>query len=83
MDFTDYILLREGWNEKLVYEQAISRKMTMIIASSMVGGKNVKPEKLWPLPGDKKGLKMVKYGGVEMTERMAMKLERNKKKRNG
>lgn len=83
MEIPDYFILREGWNDKLIYEQAISRKMTMIIASAMVGGKNVKPEKLWPLPGDKANIKMVKYGGIEMTERMAMKLERNKKKRNG
>jgi len=83
MEIPDYFLLREGWNDKLLYEQAISRKMTMIIASAMVGGKNVNPKKLWPLPGDTGNVKMVKYGGVEMTERMAAKLERNKKKRNG
>ena len=80
MDFSDYMLMREGWNDKLIYEQAISRKMTMIIASAMVGGKNVNPKKLWPLPGETENIKLVKYGGIEMSERMAMKLERNKNK---
>jgi hypothetical protein len=78
MRYKDFSLLRKGWNDKLIYEQSIYRRMTMIIASSMVGSKNINPKKLWPLPGEQNNIKMVQYGGVQMTERQMMKLKRLK-----
>ena len=80
MDFTDYLLLREGWDDKMYNEEMTYRHMTLVIASSMVGGKNIKPEIIWKDRRGKSKVKMIKYGGIEMSERMAMKLERNKKK---
>lgn len=52
MEFTDFMQMRKGYNSKLIYEQQIFRRMTMIIASAFAGGDKIKPEKLWPLPTD-------------------------------
>ena len=79
MEFTDFMLMREGWNDKLEYEQAVVKKQTMLILSGLVGGKKVHPEKLWPLRGDNmKQVKMVKYRGMDMTESQMRQLVRSK-----
>lgn len=79
MDYDDFILLREGWNDKLNHEQSIVRKSTMLILSGLIGGRNVNVSQLWPMQGDPvKPVKMVTYGGIQMTERQMKKLIRLK-----
>jgi|GEM_PF-3734581 len=80
MDFDDFMLLREGWNEKILFEQRTLRRVAELIMSAQIGGKNVHIEQWWPLQGDKGGrvVKMVTYRGVEMTEGQARKLKRLK-----
>lgn len=83
MDFDDFMALRRGWGNKLVYEQQVVKKQTMLILSGLIGGKNVNPAQLWWLPGDAataQGKKMVEYKGVTMTEGQKRKLERFKTK---
>lgn len=82
MEFEDFLLMRKGWMDKLIYEQKIYKQMTMIIASSMVGGKNINPQKLWPIKGDKAKVKMVTYGATQLPDRLAMKLKRAKERKN-
>lgn len=83
MDVDDYLVLRRGYYEKLLYEQHVVRRSTMIIASSIAGSKRIKPDKLWPMPDSKKQVEMVNYGGITMSKKMAEKLARMKGKKNG
>lgn len=84
MEVDDFFTGWKGWNKKLLYEQQIAKRMTMIIASAMAGSKNVNPEKLWPLEGDKKKKsKMVEYKGMMITEGQYNNIMARKKKRNG
>ena len=85
MEFSDFMSLRKGWDQKLLYEQTIARRMTMIIASAMVGGKNINVDELWPLAGDKTNKDMILYKGVMMHRRQVERLIdlKNKAKKNG
>lgn len=81
MEFDDFWLLRQGWSDNLLYEQALLRKVTFIIASAW-GAKVNQLNKAWPDPFGK-GPVMVEYKGVQMTQNQARKLEQLKKLRSG
>lgn len=79
MEFTDFMLMRQGWIEKVEYDNGVLRHMTFILASCLAGSKNVKMEKWWPVKRNKKkDVPVVNYGGIMMPEKMAKKLEKLK-----
>lgn len=82
MEFTDFMLLREGWVTKMRIDEAIARKQTFIVSMSM-GAKLAELEKNWPDPFKQTtGKKMVVYKGQTMTEHQMKTLVRLKEESN-
>lgn len=82
MEFSDFLLARDGLSKRLKYEESLVRKQTFIIAQTL-GQKLRALEKAWPDPYKPvKVKKMVTYQGVVMTEhqmQILKQLERERK----
>lgn len=82
MEFSDFMLLRKGWNGKLIYEQSIARRVTEIIASCIQGSDKVHMKQWWPLSGDSGSSDMVEWKGAMISkrqrDRIVQLIEKNK-----
>lgn len=83
MEFEDFMALRKGWNDKLLFEQYLWKRSTVLILSGLVGSDKFRADAVWPHPWDKAGKtkKMVEYRGMWMTEGQARKLEQLRQNR--
>lgn len=81
MEFDDYMLARKGMSTRLLYHESIIRRSTMIVASAFAGGKNVKPDKLWPMEKKKK-IEMIEYKGGMMPKTLYDIMMDNRQRRN-